>query len=448
MAPMKRYSRHTALMVMTGKPNEAKFVVAHPSLLKTSTFVNATLARYTKGTFIFVTFRNVGEKRYLTHNMPITETPASSPDAFISKYHDELASQAVAFLRNAPEPEYKRLAVVINPEFRLTPVLAGATVTDDGGLHYEHADVVNKLFKWEGKVSAFTPAESEAETPKAAVDTRARMSAREVMSLAEIEGVFVRKGDWHLMEAMKSIADSSIATNLLFVGPSGCGKSSIPEAFAQAHDMKFFKMNCASVRDPEEWIGYREAVDGNTQFVESEFIKAVQQGNTVVVLDEFNRVEPWLHNTLYPLLDHTRKTIIHNKEVVVGKGTVFVATMNVGHRFTGTFVLDAAMANRFDAVVPLTYLPEEKETDLAIERTGISRPLAQQIVKVMSALRSTEKQLEIGMDVSVRTTLRIARLAENSELPMTKIIDYAAISLIDDPAVAKQIWDVVNPLLS
>jgi hypothetical protein len=148
-----------------------------------------------------------------------------------------------------------------------------------------------------------------------------------------------------------SVGNPDSAIKVMMVGPSGYGKTTVPKLFAQATGMNFYRMNCATVRDPEEWFGYREAVDGSTKFFRSEFAKAIEAGNLVVVLDEFNRLEPWLHNTLFPLLDDDGKTVVHDEEFKIGPNVIVVGTINSGYRYTGTFELDEALLNRFEFII-------------------------------------------------------------------------------------------------
>lgn len=204
--------------------------------------------------------------------------------------------------------------------------------------------------------------------------------------------------------ARMSAAKPDKPAKLMMVGPSGYGKTTIPELFAQAIGKKFYRMNCASIRDPEEWYGYREARDGSTVFVKSELIKCMEEGNVVVVLDELNRVEPWLHNTLFPLLDHAAKTTVHDQTFGVGSGVIVVGTINTGNRYTGTFQMDEALLNRFDMILEVGPLPYEEEVEVLVKRTGVEQDEAQVIVKVANIMRQTD------VVCSTSTTLRIANM--------------------------------------
>lgn len=199
--------------------------------------------------------------------------------------------------------------------------------------------------------------------------------------------------------------DSEKAVTVLITGPSGYGKTSLAEGYARSNDMKYLRFNCASVRDPEEWFGYREAREGSTVFVPSELVNAIREGNYVICFDEYNRIEPDIHNTLLPLLDHDGRTSVHGEEVAVGKKIIFIATINLGHQYTGTYQLDEAITNRFLFFLEVAPLPANEEAKVLKERYGLSLAVATKIVALCNKIRSSIPQLHC----SVRTSLSIAR---------------------------------------
>lgn len=192
---------------------------------------------------------------------------------------------------------------------------------------------------------------------------------------------------------------------IMVSGPSGYGKTSIAKLYADGNELNYLRMNCAMIRDPEEWFGHREARDGSTIFVQSRFIETVREGNVVIVLDEFNRLEPDLHNTLYPLLDHDAATFVYDQEFAVGPNTLFVATINTGREYTGIFELDAANMNRFDLFLEVGVIPQTHEIDILMNRFPITLGTATEIVKLAAKIRST-----IDVHCSIRTTLAVAKI--------------------------------------
>lgn len=192
------------------------------------------------------------------------------------------------------------------------------------------------------------------------------------------------------------------AAKLMIFGPSGYGKTLLSYLFAKAIGADYLRMNCANIRDPEEWFGYREAREGSTVFIRSRFITALEKGNIVVVLDEFNRLEPWLHNTLFPLLDDDGRTVVHDEEFVIGPNVYITGTINLGYKYTGIFELDEALLNRFPLTLEVGAMPANEERNVLVQRTGIEADKATKIVKMANILRQS------NINCSTRTTLDIS----------------------------------------
>ena len=207
---------------------------------------------------------------------------------------------------------------------------------------------------------------------------------------------------------------------------------------AKDWDMNFLRWDCATVRDPEEFFGYRGAVDGSTMstegetfFAESEFTKVVQEGNAVIVLDELNRIDPYISNILFPLLDHAGKTSVAGHEVIVGPNIMFFATVNLGFQFTGTFTLDAALTNRFAAKILVNSLPAHIEAKILVARGGVDFEVANKIVKLMQGLRVLNNKDQLSVDASTRVSIQISELV-GCGLDLKSSLTYVVINGISD----------------
>ena len=233
----------------------------------------------------------------------------------------------------------------------------------------------------------------------------------------------------------------SRAVKIMMIGKSGLGKTTLPKLFAERAGMGFMRMNCASIRDPEEWFGFREAREGSTVFIKSHFAQAIEQGNMVVVLDEFNRLEPWLHNTLFPLLDEDGRTVVHDQEFRIGLNVIVVGTINTGYRYTGTFELDEALGNRFHLFLELVPPPPPKEAEVLISRHGIQADFAHKIVKAATLLREKE------VNCSTRSTLDIAALVMGG-MTLREAFEYVVVKRIPEDVggvnLRKSIVDIIN----
>lgn len=179
--------------------------------------------------------------------------------------------------------------------------------------------------------------------------------------------------------------------NILLVGPAGCGKTSFAHHYAANRRAPMMVMDCANVREPRDWFGYRnfDPVSRNIVWNDSMFVRMVETPHAVIVLDEFNRVSPMVTNTLIPLLDHRGKTYLEEagRNIRIAPGVTFWATMNEGNQFTGTISMDAAMKNRFSYIVECSFLDPDTETNVLHAKTGLYLDDCKRLVEIANQVR-------------------------------------------------------------
>ena len=95
--------------------------------------------------------------------------------------------------------------------------------------------------------------------------------------------------------------------NVMVTGATGAGKTTYCFKVAEELGMDCMVINCGSTQDARtSLLGYFTLEDGNTKFSPSDFIKAIQKPNTLIVLDELSRGSDDAFNILFPILDHRR----------------------------------------------------------------------------------------------------------------------------------------------
>lgn len=176
---------------------------------------------------------------------------------------------------------------------------------------------------------------------------------------------------------------------ILLKGPHGAGKTEMAMHYAAINKLPMLIMDCANLREPRDWFGYKKIEKSKIIWHESQFDKALAGGNIVVLLDEINRVHPSILNTLLPLLDNRGFTYLEEKgsNIVVGPGVVFFATMNEGAVYTGTTSIDVALKDRFPRIIEVKYLDKDKEVELLVKRTGIEAEDAENLVHIANQIR-------------------------------------------------------------
>ena len=235
----------------------------------------------------------------------------------------------------------------------------------------------------------------------------------------------------HLSHYLLAIANSPGIQNIRLVGPSGCGKTSIGQWLAQKTDRPLLIMDCAVVREPRDWFGFRTISNGSIIWQDTQFVRTVEAGNAIIVLDEMNRAPSSVLNGIFSLTDHRRRAWIEERQsyVTVGPNTIFISTTNVGSRFVGASPIDEALRNRFTRVIEVTHLDVESETRLLARRVPLLPPnAAEALASIGASTRSKDSNLD---PFSTRELLAAAHdLAHYGESSLR----YTMLSKVDDPA--------------
>lgn len=254
-----------------------------------------------------------------------------------------------------------------------------------------------------------------------------------------IEGIYFTEEQKVTFDTAYEMASQWGYSTLLLAGDSGNGKTSMSEAYASHKGMDYCEIACGLIRDSEEWFGTREFKEGETVFLESDFIKAVKRGNVIICLDELNRTETWNTSSLYTLLSHGR-TLFRGEEIKVGPNIIFTATMNIGSQFTGIFPLDEALRNRFVMNLMVETLPASVEAQVLVNSIGVSFEIAQKIVNVMIELRQVKKVNHLEYDASTRTSKAVAMMVK-AKMPLVMAFKNAFRMVESD--VYKNIVDIL-----
>jgi MoxR-like ATPase len=202
--------------------------------------------------------------------------------------------------------------------------------------------------------------------------------------------------------------------NILLDGPQGCGKTVLARAIADSLGMVFVFFNCGAVVEASDFfvsIQVRASSSGApvTDFVKTDVLVALEEAGEhperkyLVFLDELNRCQESARNALMPALDATRRVYhpIENTFIPIPDNVQFIAAVNRGREFTGTFGIDAAQLDRF-APLQMDYPPPKAEVEILAKRhPEISAANLEIIVGVADAIRSAA---DLPGSLSVRAT--------------------------------------------
>lgn len=209
------------------------------------------------------------------------------------------------------------------------------------------------------------------------------------------------------IEDTRRRVDEGLATHLLAVGPAGSGKTEAGLQLAARLNLPAVVVECSLLREPSDLFGLRHYDGRRLTWRDSAFAAAVERGRCVVILDELNRSTSDALNALLPLLDRRGRARIEARgnTLAAGPGVVWWATANEGRQYVGASAVDRAVSDRFSRRLEFTYLPQETEERLLVERTGVDADAARRLVTLANATRRGDIR---GFAISTRHLLAAA----------------------------------------
>lgn len=223
--------------------------------------------------------------------------------------------------------------------------------------------------------------------------------------------------------------------SLLLTGEAGYGKTSAFKAIAEHLGIPYLRVDCSTMLNTTDWFGHMTASKGNTKFEETAFTKALEAGNTVIILDEFNRLPIEVLNALLPIMDDSAEITVKNRNIKVGGGILFGITLNEGVEYTGiSGMIDKAVNSRIFGKVQVKPLPFDIEIDVINRCYDLEPEQTEKIVTVMHTLREAadKKRGEgdfISADLSTRTTKTVAWWVEKG-LDIRTSLEYALFNFV------------------
>jgi len=207
--------------------------------------------------------------------------------------------------------------------------------------------------------------------------------------------------------------------NIMMTGPAGCGKTMAAKSLVNSLDRPDYYFNLGATQDPRSTLIGNTHFDSakGTYFSESHFVKAIQQPNAVILLDELSRAHPDAWNILMTVLDYGQRYLRLDEStgsdtIKVADGVTFVATANIGNEYTSTRVMDKALMDRF-TIVEMDVLTEDDEASLlSMMFPSVDNVLLANVAKIATLTRteSNSETARITSGISTRTTVELCGL--------------------------------------
>lgn len=240
--------------------------------------------------------------------------------------------------------------------------------------------------------------------------------------------------EWYILSRRK--LGNRMHGGLLITGPAGSGKTGgVPRAVERINRdhnlaLPYIKMDCPTVTDPQKWFGRREIDAKGSRYEKSDFILAVESG-AVILLDEFMRLHPTIHNPVMALLDGSESVLLSDLNVTINRHpeTVFIGTTNIGSAFGGTHRMDWAMRERWSYTIERDFPPEDEEIRVLTSWTGCDQDAASILVDIAAKTRVMFATGDLRAPISTRTLVNAALLvaggrSERSALEYTALPEY------------------------
>jgi MoxR-like ATPase len=222
--------------------------------------------------------------------------------------------------------------------------------------------------------------------------------------------------------------------NIWLMGPRGVGKTIFCNQLAAHTGRPFCRIGFHAEIEAVQLFGMTVPhASGGVVWQDGVLVAAMRRPGTVILLDETSLAPAGMLHALQTLLDEKKITLETGEIVEAAAGVVFLIADNTGGfgdatgEYHGTGPMNAAFLDRSSQIVPVGYLPKDKEVRLVEAKTGLNRAAAAYLVGFAQLTR------QAGQDCSGLSPRRVFAWAEMiaDGFPSAKAFELSVINATD-----------------
>lgn len=263
--------------------------------------------------------------------------------------------------------------------------------------------------------------------------------------------------NFFLTYILPNIIERQESLVLGFVGNSGNGKTAAGEAIAKhlsikyGREFKFVKVNVPAIMRPTDFFLQSRMKSGDTYDEYTKFYNALTNGNSVILLDEANRVSADNINILLGLVDGSESFFIKGADHPIAKNNIVIFSYNEGYQYTGTFDMDKAIKSRMNARIDFE-LPNKDTIRTIILKYRPDMPIEELngFTWLLTQLVNGTKANSITVDASIRSIKNWVMLyssANYNRKLLTKILEFAIVNFAETPEEKVTISELIKKMV-
>jgi nitric oxide reductase NorQ protein len=228
---------------------------------------------------------------------------------------------------------------------------------------------------------------------------------------------------------------------VLIKGPTGCGKTRFIQHMAEKLNRPLYTIACHDDLTAADLVGRHLIGDNSTYWLDGPLTRAVREGG-ICYLDEVVEARKDTTVVLHPLSDDRRILPIERTGELLQAPPEFMLVVSYNPGYQNLLKgLKPSTRQRFVSM-RFSYPESNKEQEIVLAETGISNPIAKQLVSLAHAFRAL-KDHDLEENASTRLLVYTASLIKAGFNPVEACRAALVEPLTDDEDTVTALMEVV-----